>query len=406
MDDLEWARPLDGPRPLPVTLLLTDLADLASAQWRPQNGLAELLVEYLRDVVRIASSRQGAVESLLGARVSVIFGVLTPSQAGETPAMALEAALEIRARAAELARAFRTRRIVDDCAARSALAFGPCLVGPIAGSVRPTLTAIGPATATVALLHARAAGGTILCDESAWSALKKHPGSCGPAIHQVVTPVLEDDRAPGKSPDHAVNERGICRQQVFRQDGEFWTLAYEGNISRLRDSKGLLYLSRLLGQPYTEVHCEQLAGVRLPGRSESLWRALGLRVGNLGDAGAVLDEKAKSAYRRRLDLLQEQLQEARDLGLCAHRMQIEEEMDALTRQLAAAVGLRGRDRRALATSERARINVTRAIRAALERIAHCDIGLGRHLRGTIRTGTFCSYNPHPGIRPPEWQIHP
>jgi hypothetical protein len=33
---------------------------------------------------------------------------------------------------------------------------------------------------------------------------------------------------------------------IFRREGEFWTLAYRGLVCRLRDSKGLHHLARLL----------------------------------------------------------------------------------------------------------------------------------------------------------------
>ena len=64
-------------------------------------------------------------------------------------------------------------------------------------------------------------------------------------------------------------------------------------------------------------------------------------------------------------------------------------------ELARAVGLGGRDRRAAAHAERARLNVTRAIRAALANLARDNPGLGRHLAVTIRTGRYCAYLPDP-----------
>jgi hypothetical protein len=39
-----------------------------------------------------------------------------------------------------------------------------------------------------------------------------------------------------------------------------------------------------------------------------------MHVTNLGDAGEMLDEQAKAAYRRRLSELREQLEEAKELG--------------------------------------------------------------------------------------------
>ena len=47
---------------------------------------------------------------------------------------------------------------------------------------------------------------------------------------------------------------------------------------------------------------------------------------------------------------------------------VQDELDQLVAQLAAAFGLGGRDRRAASAAERARLNVTRAVRAAISRI--------------------------------------
>ena len=78
-------------------------------------------------------------------------------------------------------------------------------------------------------------------------------------------------------------------------------------------------------------------------------------------------------------------------------------MDFLARELAAAVGLGGRSRRTPSDAERARVNVTKAIKAALARIGEESPDLGRHLATTIRTGTFCSYGPDPRV-PMTWQV--
>src|SRR5262249_28961558 len=79
------------------------------------------------------------------------------------------------------------------------------------------------------------------------------------------------------------------------------------------------------------------------------------------------------------------------------------EIEALTHQLAQAVGLGGRDRRTGSAAERARLNVTRAIRAAIQKIAEQSAPLGELLGGDIRTGSFCSYIPNPKA-PIHWQF--
>ncbi|MGH2489813.1 MAG: transcriptional regulator, partial [Candidatus Limnocylindria bacterium] len=80
---------------------------------------------------------------------------------------------------------------------------------------------------------------------------------------------------------------------------------------------------------------------------------------------------------------------------------LRQEIDFLARELGAAVGLGGRDRRAASNAERARVSVTRTIKAALDRIGEHSPSLGSHLAATVRTGTFCSYQPDPRV-PVTW----
>lgn len=123
----------------------------------------------------------------------------------------------------------------------------------------------------------------------------------------------------------------------------------------------------------------------------------------LGDAGDILDPEAKAAYRRRLEELEDELLEAESWNDTGRVARAREERDFLAREVAAAVGLGGRNRRAASASERARISVTRAIRGALLRIREHSPALGRDLTASVKTGTFCSYNPDPRL-PVTWRL--
>jgi non-specific serine/threonine protein kinase len=116
----------------------------------------------------------------------------------------------------------------------------------------------------------------------------------------------------------------------------------------------------------------------------------------LGDAGPLIDAQAKAAYRRRIEELREDVHEAETLGYYDKAADLQSEIDAIVHQLAAALGLGGRDRRAASAAERARLNVTRAIRAAISRIEQWDKQAGRALDQDISTGCYCSYKPNPG----------
>lgn len=73
------------------------------------------------------------------------------------------------------------------------------------------------------------------------------------------------------------------------------------------------------------------------------------------------------------------------------------EIDFLTQELAHAVGLGGRARKAGSPAERARVNVTRAIKAAVTRITTRHPALGHYLTRTITTGYRCTYTPDPHL---------
>ena len=140
----------------------------------------------------------------------------------------------------------------------------------------------------------------------------------------------------------------------------------------------------------------------LPRGDEDLEKA-GIHIGSLGDAGEMLDEQAKVAYRRRLSELHEELEEAKEFGNVERAEQAEQEIDALTSELSRAVGLGGRNRRAASASERARQSVTKTIKAVVERITQSDTALGDIFSRCIKTGNFCSYQPDPDF-PIAWEF--
>jgi tetratricopeptide (TPR) repeat protein len=164
-------------------------------------------------------------------------------------------------------------------------------------------------------------------------------------------------------------------------DGDGWELRFSGRALRLRDVKGLRYLAALVARPGTEIHVVQLIA---HAGGEPL---------DLGDAGEKLDARALAEYRRRLTDLADALQDAE-----AHKDQlrasaVQEEIDRLEDELAGAVGLGGRVRRAASAVERMRQSVTKRLRDAIRRAGEKDAELGDHLERSLKTGLFCSYDP-------------
>jgi hypothetical protein len=214
-----------------------------------------------------------------------------------------------------------------------------------------------------------------------------------------------DDVSASMSQTHP-SEAGSAQSDagnVFRREGDYWLVVFEGQIVRLRDMKGVRYLGRLLADPGREFHVVDLAGVEQVGPGETtVFAEPGWRFPDAGDAGEMLDPRAKEAYRRRLTEIESDLEEARTLGDASRMAQANTERDFLVNELSRAVGLGGRDRRAGSAAERARASVTRAVRHAMGRIRAQHPPLGAHLERTIRTGTYCTYLPDPRV-PVAWK---
>ena len=153
---------------------------------------------------------------------------------------------------------------------------------------------------------------------------------------------------------------------VFRREGEFWTIAYEGQTFRLRDVKGLRYIASLLASPGRDMHVLELVSAATGRRRRRAGSPSATFVGSWpSDLDPLLDDQAKEDYGRRLEELEEELEQARDWGDTERAARLEDELDLLTQELARAVGLRGRDRTFSSPAERARISVTKAIRTAI-----------------------------------------
>jgi hypothetical protein len=191
--------------------------------------------------------------------------------------------------------------------------------------------------------------------------------------------------APGGAPTPAPFQPGARIEAV--REGDTWTLSGGGEVCRVRDSRGMQMLARLLERPGEELHVLDLAGAD----REAV---------DGGDAGEVLDREARAAYQARVRELDDALAEAESWNDTGRAERARRELEALRAELARAVGLGGRERREGRAVERARVNVQRRITDALRRIQELRPNLGRYLSMTVRTGTYCAYEPFdPAARP-------
>ena len=179
------------------------------------------------------------------------------------------------------------------------------------------------------------------------------------------------------------------RHGRFVDEGDYWTIGLGARRGRLKKSLGLEQLARLLQEPGREFHALDLAGQLVPPESD--------------DVGRQLDRRSHAEYGRRLEDLRDGISEARANNDTVRESSLREEMDFIAQEISRNVGMGGRARRSGTAAERARVNVTRTIAKAIGKIRVLDPVLGRLLERTVRTGTFCVYEPDPDT-PIEWRF--
>ena len=230
-----------------------------------------------------------------------------------------------------------------------------------------------------------------------------------PRVAQHVRGAAGAARRPGRRSRRASSLAGAAGAAALRRVGDVWTITGHGRSIHLNDGRGVRLLALLLERPGSEIHSLDLVaavdggGPAGPRIERSGGQETAGRFGVQGGAGPALDAKAKDEYRERVATLEAALAtaEARrdEEGAAAAR----EELEFVRRELSSAVGIGGRDRETGSHAERARINVTRAIRSTLKRIAGYDERLGAELEAGVRTGTFCVYRPDP-LHPLVWTV--
>ena len=212
-----------------------------------------------------------------------------------------------------------------------------------------------------------------------------------------LTALLPRIRAAGERAGPAPAEaasNGEPGAGMLRREGELWRIEYGGRLIHVRDSKGMRSLAVLLAAPGVEIAAGDLE----------------VRAGLVTEAPATadsplagLDAEARRAYRERLEDLRDEIEQAEAWSDPERASRAREEMEMIGAELAAAVGLGGRDRPLASSAERARVRVTRTLHSAIKRIGEQHDALGYELDATVHTGTFCLYEPDPR-RPVSWRV--
>jgi hypothetical protein len=175
---------------------------------------------------------------------------------------------------------------------------------------------------------------------------------------------------------------------VFRRNGEYWRLTFDGRTVDMKDSVGLAYICRLLNEPNRDIPAVSLLAARagIDPRAAS------------GSSGKLLEEADREKYGRLYRESSEELEDAKknnDLGRIA---KLQTQMDGLASELARATGLGGRSREKT-DADKVRKSVSMAVSRDIERIAGKHAALGRHLQIAISSGYTFRYAPE---QPIDW----
>ncbi len=175
----------------------------------------------------------------------------------------------------------------------------------------------------------------------------------------------------------------------LRRDGEDWLLEAGPEHARLRAARGFEHLAILLANPGHDVPAHQLDA--------------GDDATPVESGIPVVDDQALREYRRRLEEIDDEQAAADRTGDEAASTRLDAEREYLLGEVRRATGLGGRRRTVGGAAERARVNVTRNVKRAIEQIQRAAPIAGAHLATSIRTGTQCRYEPTAG-GPTAWQV--
>jgi class 3 adenylate cyclase len=376
----------------------------------PEEVMA-VLTQFHHALGAVVRQFEATVGSFSGDGVMVFFN--DPVPCDQPAARALSMSLEVKPAVEELTKSWRERGHALGIGIGVSLGYATLGVMGFEGCVE--YGPIGTVVNLASRLCAEAQAGEILVGQTAFAATEKFieyepvgaldlKGFSDPVpAWRVLGSRGEPPRpAPVAAPTVTAAPVDLAADS-FVQEGDDWTVVFGGVQVRLRDAKGLHYLARLLREPGREFHVADLAGIS--GALGEGWASVDLdlvdaTVDGWGDAGEVLDDHAREAYRARLAALHADHDEAMAAGNVKAAEQADIEIEFIERELGAAFGLGGRARRASDNAERVRKAVTNRIRDSLAKIQRVHPTLGRHLANSVRTGTFCSYEPE---APVQWR---
>ncbi len=186
--------------------------------------------------------------------------------------------------------------------------------------------------------------------------------------------------------DRALDDMASRRTWRLLDDGDGWRLERPDGVRvELGSLKGLRALSVLLERPHQAVHALELSAA--------------MEGGAVVGEGSIerLDRAAVRRYEQRLVGLRDELDLADRRGDVAASARLQDEYDAIGAELARGAGFGGRLASDPSAADRARVNITKHLKRAVDRVRGADGLVGAHLDAFVSTGMHCVYEPADGV---------
>jgi hypothetical protein len=231
-------------------------------------------------------------------------------------------------------------------------------------------------------------------------------------VQRLIRPTLRIERT-GKEREWLVAEvlpeRRVCyvldeenaTSRTFRQDGQFWTIGYDGITKRVKDSRGMHYIHYLLGHPHKDFAATELAlafgGRPASGATPNMFDDAEPETEVAGEASyPYLDDQARREYADKLNDLRQERLEAETYNDLGRKARLDEQVESIEEHIKRATGLGSRDRQFASREEADRKSVSAAIHRALREIEKHHPACYGHLALHLQIGPICRYEPRRG----------
>jgi hypothetical protein len=176
---------------------------------------------------------------------------------------------------------------------------------------------------------------------------------------------------------HSLHHNTPQEGNLFRRNGDFWRVRYEGKEALIKHSNGMVYLDHLLHHPNEEVPALLLQGLTNKAVLDALPVDEEYRESASLGGDVIADKQAIEAAKVELERLRKRNPDAPEIL----------KLETYLKQAA----YKGKSRKFVDDNEKARLAVTKAVKVTLQKMEQSHPSLYKHLRLFTLTGAHCHY---------------